>query len=74
MTRKSLAFHLVLLAAGIAAPFLFPAHTVQFAIFWIFVLFAQTWDTMGGQMGYNSLGNIIFFLTSSRSLSPCSCA
>lgn len=25
------------------------------------ILFAQTWDTMGGQMGYNSLGNIFFF-------------
>jgi branched-chain amino acid transport system permease protein len=61
MTRRSLAGHLVLLAAGIAAPFLFPAHTVQFAVFWIFVLFSLTWDTMGGQMGYNSLGNITFF-------------
>jgi branched-chain amino acid transport system permease protein len=25
------------------------------------ILFALTWDTMGGQMGYNSLGNILFF-------------
>ena len=22
---------------------------------------ASTWDTLGGQMGYNSLGNIAFF-------------
>jgi branched-chain amino acid transport system permease protein len=61
MTRRAAALHLVLLAAGIAAPFLFPGHTVQLAVFWIFVLFALTWDTMGGQMGYNSLGNILFF-------------
>jgi branched-chain amino acid transport system permease protein len=61
MTRRSLVLHLVVLAAGIAAPFVFPAHTVQFAVFWVFVLFALTWDTMGGQMGYNSLGNILFF-------------
>ncbi len=61
MTQRSLGFHLALLAAGIAAPFLFPGHTVQFAVFWIMVLFAMTWDTMGGQMGYNSLGNILFF-------------
>jgi branched-chain amino acid transport system permease protein len=61
MSRRSLALHLLLLAAGIAAPFLFPAHAVQFAVFWVFVLFAMTWDTMGGQMGYNSLGNILFF-------------
>ena len=25
------------------------------------ILFALTWDVMGGQMGYNSLGNIVFF-------------
>ena len=61
MSRRSLVLHLALLAAGVAAPFLFPSHTVQFAVFWIFVLFALTWDTMGGQMGYNSLGNILFF-------------
>ena len=61
LTPRSWAGHLALLAAGIAAPFVFPAHTVQLAIFWIFILFALTWDTMGGQMGYNSLGNILFF-------------
>jgi branched-chain amino acid transport system permease protein len=59
--RRSTALHLAILAAGLAAPFVFPAHSVQFAIFWIMVLFALTWDTMGGQMGYNSLGNILFF-------------
>jgi branched-chain amino acid transport system permease protein len=25
------------------------------------ILFALTWDVMGGQMGYNTLGNILFF-------------
>ncbi|HXZ47365.1 MAG TPA: branched-chain amino acid ABC transporter permease [Usitatibacter sp.] len=61
MSGRSLGFHLALLAAGVAAPFVLPAHAVQFAVFWIMVLFALTWDTMGGQMGYNSLGNILFF-------------
>ena len=61
MSRRSLVLHLTLLAAGVAAPFLFPAHSVQFAVFWIFVLFALTWDIVGGHMGYNSLGNILFF-------------
>jgi branched-chain amino acid transport system permease protein len=61
MTGRSMLGHLALLAAGIAAPLLFPAHTVQFAVFWIFVLFALTWDLMGGHMGYNTLGNILFF-------------
>ena len=27
---------------------------------WLFVVFALTWDLMGGQMGYNSFGNVVF--------------
>ncbi|NQW01808.1 MAG: branched-chain amino acid ABC transporter permease [Rhodospirillales bacterium] len=50
-----------LLAFGIFGPVLFPDYTFQIALMWIMVLFAQTWDSMGGQMGYNSLGNIFFF-------------
>jgi branched-chain amino acid transport system permease protein len=50
-----------ILVAGIAAPFVFPNYTFQLAVLWIMILFALTWDTMGGQMGYNSLGNILFF-------------
>ncbi len=59
--RRTFALHAAIAIAGLVAPFLFPAHAVQLAVFWIMVLFAQTWDTMGGQMGYNSLGNIVFF-------------
>jgi branched-chain amino acid transport system permease protein len=61
MTGRSLALHLAILTAGIAAPLAFPAYTFQFAVLWIMILFALTWDIMGGQMGYNSLGNILFF-------------
>ncbi len=50
-----------ILVAGVAAPFLFPAYTFQIAVLWVMILFALTWDIMGGQMGYNSLGNIFFF-------------
>lgn len=50
-----------ILAAGIAAPFAFPEYTFQLAVLWIMILFALTWDIVGGQMGYNSLGNIFFF-------------
>ena len=46
---------------GIFGPILFPNYTFQIAVMWLMVLFALTWDTMGGQMGYNSLGNIFFF-------------
>ena len=51
------------LAAGVAAPWLFPAYTFQFAVLWIMIVFSLTWDILGGQMGYNSLGNIFFFGT-----------
>ena len=66
MTRGSKILHAGILVAGVAAPQLFPGYTFQFAMLWIMILFALTWDTMGGQMGYNSLGNIIFFVGKSR--------
>jgi len=59
--RKQLPFYIGLVGFGLIAPFLFPNYLFQIAILWIMILFAQTWDTMGGQMGYNSLGNIFFF-------------
>ena len=46
---------------GVIAPMVFPAYVQQIAMLWIMIVFALTWDTMGGQMGYNSLGNIFFF-------------
>ena len=51
----------LILAFGVAAPFLFPSYTTQVALLWLMILFALTWDIAGGQMGYNSLGNIFFF-------------
>ena len=42
-------------------PILFPDYVMQMAVLWIMVLMASTWDITGGQMGYNSLGNITFF-------------
>ncbi len=53
--------HAAVVLFGILAPFLFPNYTFQLVVLWIFILFALTWDTLGGQMGYNSLGNIFFF-------------
>ncbi|MEZ5843190.1 MAG: branched-chain amino acid ABC transporter permease [Hyphomicrobiaceae bacterium] len=53
--------YIAILAAGIAAPFVFPNYTNQIAVLWLMIVFALTWDVLGGQMGYNSLGNIFFF-------------
>ncbi|MFQ5765024.1 MAG: branched-chain amino acid ABC transporter permease, partial [Rhodospirillales bacterium] len=50
-----------ILVAAIAAPFVFPNYTFQMTVLWVMILFALTWDVLGGQMGYNSLGNIFFF-------------
>ena len=36
-------------------------YTNEIAVLWLMILFALTWDILGGQMGYNSLGNIFFF-------------
>ena len=46
---------------GILGPLLFPAYTLSIAFLWVMVLMASTWDVLGGQTGYNSLGNITFF-------------
>lgn len=61
-TRKlDYSIYAVLIAAGILLPVLAPAYTNQMAVLWLMVLMAVTWDITGGQMGYNSLGNITFF-------------
>ena len=53
--------YIAILVAGIAAPYVFPAYTNQISVLWLMIVFALTWDILGGQMGYNSLGNIFFF-------------
>ncbi len=59
-SRKVLLYGL-LLAFSLAAPMLFPNYQIQLAMLWMMVVFAMTWDIAGGQMGYNSFGNILFF-------------
>ena len=59
-TNEVLAY-IVLAAVGILGPVLFENYIQQIAVLWIMVLMASTWDITGGQMGYNSLGNITFF-------------
>jgi branched-chain amino acid transport system permease protein len=49
-----------LLAVGVIAPFLFPAHELQLTELLLFIVFALCWDLVGGQMGYNSFGNVLF--------------
>ena len=46
---------------GLAAPFIAPTYHIQLALLWMMIILALTWDIAGGQMGYNSFGNILFF-------------
>jgi branched-chain amino acid transport system permease protein len=57
--RRALPF--ALLALGVIAPFALPTFLVQLTFLWIMIVFALCWDILGGQMGYNSFGNIAFF-------------
>jgi len=50
-----------LAALALAAPLLFPGIVTQLAFLWLMILFALTWDVLGGQTGYNSFGNVLFF-------------
>src|SRR6185437_6135303 len=46
---------------GVVAPWIAPTIVTQLAFLWLMILFAVTWDVNGGQMGYNSFGNVFFF-------------
>jgi branched-chain amino acid transport system permease protein len=61
MKRRELAMAAAILAFGLLLPLVAPAYRTQMAFLWIMIVFALTWDLLGGQMGYNSFGNILFF-------------
>ncbi len=52
---------LVFLAIAISAPFILPHNMAQLVDLMVFILIALGWDMLGGQMGYNSFGNVLFF-------------
>jgi len=56
-------WHLMALIATLAiiVPFVVPGLATQMATLWLMVVLALTWDMTGGQMGYNSFGNVLFF-------------
>ena len=61
MIKNKLFIYLLILAFGLAVPYLFPAYKLQISIMWILIILSLTWDVQGGQMGYNTFGNILFF-------------
>jgi branched-chain amino acid transport system permease protein len=60
-TTRNVLLYVLIGLIGLLAPYLAPAFRIQMALLWMMVLFALTWDLGGGQMGYNSFGNILFF-------------
>ncbi|MGA0342587.1 MAG: branched-chain amino acid ABC transporter permease [Arenicellales bacterium] len=60
---KRVLFYSALIIFMIIAPYVFPAFKTQLATIWLMIIVAMTWDMTGGQMGYNSLGNITFYGT-----------
>ena len=63
MTRNKIILYSAVLAISFLAPFVFPDFGTQLATLWLMIIVALTWDMTGGQMGYNSLGNIFFYGT-----------
>ncbi len=63
ISMNKILLYAAILAAGLAAPLVVPAYTTQISYLWVMIVLAMTWDMQGGQMGYNSLGNIFFFGT-----------
>jgi branched-chain amino acid transport system permease protein len=63
MSKNKTLLYSAILAVSILAPFVFPNFGTQLATLWLMIIVAITWDMTGGQMGYNSLGNIFFYGT-----------
>ena len=63
MTMNKTVLYGLLIAFTIFSPFIFPDYRTQLATMWLMIIVALTWDMTGGQLGYNSLGNIFFYGT-----------
>jgi branched-chain amino acid transport system permease protein len=63
MARNKLILYALILGFSFVAPFVFPNFGAQLATLWLMIIVSITWDMTGGQMGYNSLGNIFFYGT-----------
>lgn len=63
MNREQARFWLygAILVLALLAPMVAPNVRTQGSFLWVMIVFALTWDLLGGQMGYNSFGNIVFF-------------
>jgi len=63
MNMNKIILYAALLAFSLGAPFMFPNYVASLTLMWLMIIVSLTWDMTGGQMGYNSLGNIFFYGT-----------
>ena len=49
------------LAISAVVPLLLPNYITVLTYIWVMIILALTWDMLGGQTGYTSFGNILFF-------------
>jgi len=63
MNFRKIVLYAILIGFILLSPFVFPNFKTQLATLWLMIIVAMTWDMTGGQMGYNSLGNIFFYGT-----------
>ena len=61
MKNNNIILYAAILIFGVVAPFMLPAFKVQLSILCILIVLALTWNIQGGEMGYNSFGNILFY-------------
>ena len=61
MKNNNLILYAAILIFGVVAPFVLPAFKVQLSILCILIVLAMTWNIQGGEMGYNTFGNILFY-------------
>ena len=61
MKKNDLILYAILLIFGLTAPFVFAAYKVQLSILYVLIVLALTWNIQGGEMGYNTFGNILFY-------------
>ena len=59
--NKNTLLYAGLIIFGLVGAFVFPAYKLQLSFLYILIVLAMTWDVQGGQMGYNTFGNILFF-------------
>ena len=61
MNRNNLILYIGILIFWVLAPFMLPAFKVQLSILCILIVLSLTLNIQGGEMCYNSFGNILFY-------------